>query len=786
MLTLLLALSGASAKAAQIIQDTFTAADGTALLGHSPDTNLPGGAYVGVPNPGSGYSDGYWQCEANWAPGTPAPTIIRSGQVCAYIDAQYTLPLGSYGFQKQLTISADLTVNGLIGGYDSGTGREGGITLGLSSSTGAALPGITGNSIFQFLTGLNLRDDGTLSLYDKGTPSNNGIVGSVAWSGAAAFDKTQAYHLSYDVDTTTGALSNIQLQGSTADYSSLEGGTRFIYAGNPYLGMYFGSAPTGWPVPNPWYGSIDNLSVVGDTGPTDTTPPEWVVNWPKADTVTSTGFTARAQINENGKAYYAVLTAGSPDPTAADVAAGTGALKNGSINLTGNAEATSVVTGLTPETAYDVWFVAEDTVPNLQATPVKVSITTTTAPVAYGIILDTFTADDGTAAIGRSPAPTNLPGGAWAGPEGYWQVGDCGWAGGPFPTTIASNKLRAFIDMECSVSLAGASAQLTIAADLTVNGLFGTGTDGTGRVPGITLGLNTASGGSERYLTLTGLNLRENGTLHLFDKGTVVASVPWSGAAPFDKTQAYHLSYDVDTTSGALSNIQLQGSTADYSSLEGGTRFAYASTPYASMYFGIHPASGSGGAGWPGNAATAFGYVDNFSVEGYGSTPATSPFDDWVGPFFPDVTDPLIVGQAADPDGDNQNNLMEFALGGTPNNGALNAKVYSYSGIPANEAYPQAEPKKVLILTIAVLDNTPTFTSATQVDAMDGVRYTIEGGTTLGDWSGLNVFPIPYEASLAVLPTAGTGYHYQSFVLTGTEGLPGKAFMRVRVEPLAP
>ena len=780
MLTLLLALSGASAKAAQIIQDTFTAADGTALLGHSPDTNLPGGAYVGVPNPGSGYSDGYWQCEANWAPGTPAPTIIRSGQVCAYIDAQYTLPLGSYGFQKQLTISADLTVNGLIGGYDSGTGREGGITLGLSSSTGAALPGITGNSIFQFLTGLNLRDDGTLSLYDKGTPSNNGIVGSVAWSGAAAFDKTQAYHLSYDVDTTTGALSNIQLQGSTADYSSLEGGTRFIYAGNPYLGMYFGSAPTGWPDPNPWYGFIDNLSVVG-AAPTDTTPPEWVVNWPKADTVTSTGFTARAQINENGKAYYAVLTAGSPDPTAADVAAGTGALKNGSINLTENTEGTHAVTGLTPETAYDVWFVAEDTVPNLQATPVKVSITTTTAPVAYGIILDTFTADDGTAAIGRSPAPTNLPGGAWAGPEGYWQVGDCGWAGGPFPTTIVSNKLRAFIDMECSVSLAGASAQLTIAADLTVNGLFGTGTDGTGRVPGITLGLNTASGGSERYLTLTGLNLRENGTLHLFDKGTVVASVPWSGAAPFDKTQAYHLSFDVDTTTGVLSNIQLQGSTADYSSLEGGTRFAYASTPYASMYFGIHPASGSGGAGWPGNAATAFGYVDNFSVEGYGSAPATSPFDNWVGPFFGGSTDPLIVGQAADPDGDNQNNLMEFALDGNPNNGALNAKVYSQTGIVTG----QYEGQKVLILTIAVRDGTDSFTGtpATAVNAADGIKYTVQGGHDLVGWTG-SIFPC---ADGTVTPddwaTLSPGYHYQSFALTGTEGLPGKAFMQVKVEP---
>ena len=94
---------------------------------------------------------------------------------------------------------------------------------------------------------------------------------------------------------------------------------------------------------------------------------------------------------------------------------------------------------------------------------------------------------------------------------------------------------------------------------------------------------------------------------------------------------------------------------------------------------------------------------------------------------------------------------------------------------------------KVLILTIAVLDGTPAFGTASADDATDGVRYTVEGGTTLGDWSGTNVFPFTYDPSILALPSlAGTGYHYQSFALTGTQGLPGKAFLRVRVEPLAP
>jgi hypothetical protein len=113
------------------------------------------------------------------------------------------------------------------------------------------------------------------------------------------------------------------------------------------------------------------------------TPPTWVPGWPKADTATSTGFTARAKANEAGNAYYVVVAGGASSPTAAQVKAGlnsTGlpALKSGTLALTADTENSVSVTGLSPATTYDVWFVAEDSLQALQAAPSGVSVTTHT------------------------------------------------------------------------------------------------------------------------------------------------------------------------------------------------------------------------------------------------------------------------------------------------------------------------------------------------------------------------------------------------------------------------
>lgn len=113
----------------------------------------------------------------------------------------------------------------------------------------------------------------------------------------------------------------------------------------------------------------------------DTTPPAWVSGWPLVNAATSSGFTARAEADEAGTAYFVVIADHAVAPTAAQIKAGqdgTGAsaLKSGSLAVTAGIEATAPVTGLTPATDYDVWWVAEDLVPNLQASPVMVDAAT--------------------------------------------------------------------------------------------------------------------------------------------------------------------------------------------------------------------------------------------------------------------------------------------------------------------------------------------------------------------------------------------------------------------------
>ena len=131
------------------------------------------------------------------------------------------------------------------------------------------------------------------------------------------------------------------------------------------------------------------VDVIGVGGGGDTTPPAWAATYPQADTLTATGATARAEIDEDGTGYFVVVADGAAAPSAAQVKAGndagdSAALASGSIALTASTENTAAISGLTAGTAYDVYFVAEDDEPNLQVTPVKVDITTLTFFAAWG------------------------------------------------------------------------------------------------------------------------------------------------------------------------------------------------------------------------------------------------------------------------------------------------------------------------------------------------------------------------------------------------------------------
>jgi hypothetical protein len=117
------------------------------------------------------------------------------------------------------------------------------------------------------------------------------------------------------------------------------------------------------------------------------TAPVYTLGWPKAEGATQTGFTAKVNSSSAGNSYYVIVPNGASAPTSAQVKAGQDAsgtpvadnLKGTIACAAGATEYTSVVSGLTGNTTYDVYFVAEDAVPNLQAAPTKVSVTTTPA-----------------------------------------------------------------------------------------------------------------------------------------------------------------------------------------------------------------------------------------------------------------------------------------------------------------------------------------------------------------------------------------------------------------------
>ena len=751
---LLLALSGAPAMANTLLfQDTFNntqVADyywiaGDTLCGLNQElSSRQTGLYANTTYASSGGGQGslgvnhptHWELYGNG--GVPGDLYMANG---ATVKVSPNHDFSGTDSAGGLDVSFDLGVHQGPGTYA--------VTVSFGSSSALGTPELN----------LVLNNDGSLSGTTSGT-----------WLGSAV---TAWHHIDLKfTDATDGnpfdgsgtPVVNGYVDSSPTPFLTYSVGTSFAHN---YITV--GSAAPGGNQQN----GFDNFAVSNDySAPSDTTPPVWTSGWPKADTITRTGFTARARTNENGKAYYLVLAGGASAPTPATVKT-TGA----SIDLTADAEGTAAVTGLTPGTAYDVYFVAEDTVLNLQTAdpPAKVSITTLPFVAGSLLFLDTFDNTHegdyywlgGDSLCGLNQELNSRQSGLYANTSYANSGGGQGFLGVNHPTHW---ELYGNPGVPGELYISNGSCKVSPNHDFS-------GTDSAGGLvvsfdagmhqpdPGsysVTVSFGSSSALGEPQLTL---QFNNDGSLSGTTSGT------WLGSA----VAAFH-HFDLkftDATDGnpfngsgtPVLNGYLDGSLTPFLTYSVGTSFA---NNYITL----------GSSGTAGNRGNAF---DNFTIINDSSAPPSSPYASWVGPFFGGSTDPLIVGQAADPDGDNQNNLMEFALDGNPNNGALNAKVYSQTGVVTGEYSGQ----KVLILTIAVRDGTDPFagTPSTAVNATDGIKYTVQGGNDLVGWTG-SIFPC---ADGTVTPddwaTLSPGYHYQSFALTGTEGLPGKAFMQVKVEP---
>ena len=146
----------------------------------------------------------------------------------------------------------------------------------------------------------------------------------------------------------------------------------------------------------------------------DVTAPTWTLTYPKTANLAKTSFDLVYNMSEAGTAYYVVLANDAVAPTAAEVKAGTAngggaALFAGNKSITtATTDFTSNITGLTPGTDYDIYVVAEDGTPNLQASPVKIDETTVALSTDATITSGTYTVDNGAETITDVPASETL------------------------------------------------------------------------------------------------------------------------------------------------------------------------------------------------------------------------------------------------------------------------------------------------------------------------------------------------------------------------------------------
>lgn len=232
------------------------------------------------------------------------------------------------------------------------------------------------------------------------------------------------------------------------------------------------------------------------------------------------------------------------------------------------------------------------------------------APPESFVIFDTFlTGSKMTPIQGRIPDKVNAPGGKWATardlPGG--DVGSC-MMGSLDRHAPSKDVVAAYPVMQGNLSMDPAGrdvifiplasqgdyrkpVRFTISADL--GGYYQANAAlGFYSAPPETDANHVVKGGEPLFKNFTGLIFaiwsntkatpagRANGALTLYENGKPGPSVAFTGI--FDNAHAHRLSYDVDTASGAISNVRLSGSTSDYSAFKS-KAFTDAATAYAAV-----------------------------------------------------------------------------------------------------------------------------------------------------------------------------------------------------------
>ena len=202
---------------------------------------------------------------------------------------------------------------------------------------------------------------------------------SFATRGTSTGFNTHQWAWSTEGTVFTNVGSNTAIIGSTFTSQSLDLSSINLVDGTPtvYLKLTVTGATT-----TSGNNRLDNIVINASIA----TPPNFTPAYPKAQTVTSTGFQSVVNLDKPGIVYLVVLPDGATPPTSAHVKAGQDESGNSlaanlkaSINV--SAAGTDIISqmgGLISLTDYDAYFVAENS-DGIQAVPVRVDIITLNA-----------------------------------------------------------------------------------------------------------------------------------------------------------------------------------------------------------------------------------------------------------------------------------------------------------------------------------------------------------------------------------------------------------------------
>jgi autotransporter-associated beta strand protein len=168
-------------------------------------------------------------------------------------------------------------------------------------------------------------------------------------------------------------------------------------------------------------------------------------------------------------------------------------------------------------------------------------------------------------------------------------------------------------------------------------------------------------------------------------------------------------------------------------------------------------------------------------------------FDETTGALSVSLNDPYVewatsyglmgddAAKSADPDGDGEANLLEFATNSNPIIGSSRSRVYGKMHTLGAD--------NVLTYTVAVR-SPATFAAAgsKQEATKDSVKYTIEASDDLSTWSSVVVTEVTGGDATAVraaitpaLPTLDSGWEWRTFRTDGAAAIDAKDFIRLQV-----